>query len=68
MTPEAQRALDARREALCVHLQAQRQIIAQQLGGETGLRGAYPRSNTMRLLTRQPGLVIRALGGLARLL
>ncbi len=54
--------------ALCLRLQAQRQIIAQQLGGEVVLGRSYPRSKTMRLLTQQPELVIQAVGGLARLL
>ena len=68
MSADAQRALDGQREALCAQLQAQRQIIARQLGGETGVGGSYPRSKTMRLLTHQPELVIRAISGLASLL
>jgi hypothetical protein len=65
----AQRAaLNARRAALCAQLQAQRQVIAQQLGGDAASNGSYPRSTTMRLLTHQPELVISAISGLARLL
>ena len=46
-------------------LQAQRQVIAQQLGQESGMNGSYPRSRTMRFLTQQPALIIRLLVGLA---
>jgi hypothetical protein len=46
-------------------LQAQRQVIAQQLGQESGMNGNYPRSRTMRFLTQQPALIIRLLVGLA---
>jgi hypothetical protein len=46
-------------------LQAQRQLIAQQLGQESGMSGSYPRSRTMRFLTHQPALIIRLLVGLA---
>ena len=68
MNQEAQRALEARRVALCLKLQAQRMLIAQQLGDGHGVSGSYPRSRTMRLLTQRPDLVFRAFGGLARLL
>jgi hypothetical protein len=68
VTADALRDLDARREALCVQLQAQRQIVAQQLGAVTGQGSSYPRSKTMRLLTHQPELVIRAMSGLASLI
>jgi hypothetical protein len=46
-------------------LQAQRQVIAQQLGQESGMNGNYHRSRTMRFLTQQPALIIRLLVGLA---
>jgi hypothetical protein len=65
---DAQRLLDARRTALCLKLQAQRLLIAQQLGAEANQGGSYPRSRTMRLLTHRPELIVRALGGLASLL
>jgi hypothetical protein len=64
-TPLVEQRLSLRRR-----LQAQRQVIAQQLGQESGMNGSYPRSRTMRFLTltQQPALVIRLLVGLATLL
>ena len=47
-------ALASRREALCVHLQAQRRIIAQKLDGLAVAHGSFPRSQTMRLLGKHP--------------
>jgi hypothetical protein len=64
----AQLARDTRRAALRAQLQAHRKIVAQQLGGDAAVNGPYPRSKTMRLLTHQPELALRAIGGLARLL
>ena len=61
-------ALAARREALCVHLQAQRRIIAQKLDGLAVAHGSFPRSQTMRLLGKHPALAIGALGRLFRVL
>jgi hypothetical protein len=55
------------RESLCRRLQAQRQVIAKQLGPESGMNGSYPRSRTMRFLTQRPALIIRLLVGLATL-
>jgi hypothetical protein len=49
-------------------LQAQRQVIAQQLGEESGMNAGYPRSRTLRFLTQQPAPIIRLLVGLATLL
>jgi len=68
VNPAEALALRARRAELCSRLQAQRQVIAQQLGIVPGEAGAYPRSKTMRLLTQRPDMVIRILGGLASLL
>jgi hypothetical protein len=62
-TPLVEQRLSLRRR-----LQAQRQVIAQQLGHESGMNGSYPRSRTMRFLTQQPTLIIRVLVGLATLL
>jgi hypothetical protein len=56
------------RQSLRRRLQAQRQVITQQLGQETGMNGGYPRSRTMRFLTQKPALIIRLLVGLATLL
>ena len=55
------------RQSLRRRLQAQRQVIAQQLGQESGMNGSYPRSRTMRFLTQQPALIIRLLVGLTLL-
>jgi hypothetical protein len=63
----AQDLLQARRAQLCARLQAQRLIIAQQLGVGPGASDAYPRSKTMRLLTRRPEMLIRVLGALTGL-
>ena len=59
-TPLVEQRLSLRRR-----LQAQRQVIARQLGQESGMNGSYPRSRTMRFLTQQPALIIRLLVGLA---
>lgn len=59
--------LAARREALCVDLQAQRRIIAQRLAGMSVAHGSFPRSQTMRLLGKHPALAIGALGRVFRL-
>ena len=60
-------ALAARRQALCVGLQAQRRIIAGKLDGLPMRQGSFPRSQTMRLLGKHPALAIGALGRLLRL-
>jgi hypothetical protein len=59
--------LAARREALCVDLQAQRRIIAQRLDGLSVAHASFPRSQTMRLLGKHPALAIGTLGRLFRL-
>jgi hypothetical protein len=61
-------SLVEQRQSLRRRLQAQRQVIAQQLGQESGINGSYPRSRTMRFLTQRPALIIRVLVGLATLL
>jgi hypothetical protein len=62
-TPFVEQRLSLRRR-----LQAQRRVIAKQLGQESGMNGSYPRSRTMRFLTQQPALIIRLLVGLGFLL
>jgi hypothetical protein len=52
------------RQSLSRQLQAQREVIAQQLGPDPAING-YPRSRTMRFLTRQPGPLMRLILGLA---
>jgi hypothetical protein len=56
------------RQGLRRRLREQRQVIALQLGPGPGIPGGYPRSRTMRFLTRQPALTVRLLVGLATLL
>ena len=58
-------SLVEQRESLCRRLQAQRQVIAQQLGPESATNGSYPRSRTMQFLTQQPTSIIRLLVALA---
>ena len=60
--------MQERRIELCARLQAQRQVIAQQLGTVPGTASGFPRSKTMRLLTQRPATVVRILGSLAGLL
>jgi len=60
-------SLVERRQSLRRRLQTQREVIALQLGPESGMKGSYPRSRTMRFLTQRPALIIRLLVGLATL-
>ena len=68
MSPITDTPFVEQRQSLRRRLQAQRQVIAQRLGQESGMNGSYPRSETMRFLTQQPALIIRLLVGLATLL
>ena len=68
MTSSADTSLVEQRQSLRRRLQAQRQVIAQQLAQESGMNASYPRSRTMRFLTQRPALIIRLLVGLATLL
>jgi hypothetical protein len=61
-------SLAEKRRSLLRRLQAQRQVIALQLGPGSGMNSSYPRSRTMRFLTERPALIIRLLIGLATLL
>ena len=67
MTPAIRQARDVRRADLCSRMQAQRLVIAQQLGNEVAGPSGYPRSRVMRLLTGHPDLLMTVLGGLANL-
>jgi hypothetical protein len=60
-------SLSEQREALCRQLQAQRELIAQQLGPGIATPTAYPRSMTMRLLGQRPGTIVSLLAGAATL-
>ena len=44
------------RQALRKEMRAQRELIAKQLSPGPEIDRGYPRSKTMRFLTRQPGL------------
>jgi len=68
MTSITDASLVEQRQSLRRRLQAQRQVIAQQLAQESGMNAGYPRSRTMRFLTQRPALVIRLLVGVATLL
>jgi len=61
-------SLVEQRQMLRRQLQAQRQLITQQLSPTPEVNSGYPRSMTMRFLTRQPGLVTSLFGELATLL
>jgi hypothetical protein len=63
-----ERALLEQRELLRGELQAQRELIARQLGAAPGMETAFPRSHTMRLLATRPLQVARLLIGLIGLL
>ena len=57
MTSPTELPLAKQRQELRARLRAQRQLIAEQLGPATVAGGNYPRSKTMRFLTRRTGLV-----------
>lgn len=57
--------LATERRLLRGRLQAQRQSIAERLGSAPAARNDFPRSITMRLLTRHPLLARRVLVGIA---
>jgi hypothetical protein len=59
-----ERDLLEQRTALCLELQAQRAVIARQLGAEPLPGRAFPRSQTMRLLAHRPLQALRLLVGL----
>jgi hypothetical protein len=68
MTADSDSSLLEQRQRLRHRLQEQRQIIAQRMGPASELHSGYPRSFTMRLLTRRPGMGLRLLLGVATLL
>jgi hypothetical protein len=61
-------AFNEQRAALREKIRAQRQLIADQLGPGSADNGSYPRSKTMRFLTRRPGMAVALLAELAALL
>jgi hypothetical protein len=68
MTVTTEPSLEAQCHALRVRLQAQRRVIASQLGDGSGAPQVFPRSMTMRVLTQRPQLMYRVLGGVLGLL
>ena len=68
MTALADPPLDDQRRLLRARLLAQRRIIARQLGPEPARDDHYPRSRTMRFLTRRPALAATLLAELATML
>jgi hypothetical protein len=68
MSSATARSVDARRQELRLRLQAQRRVIEQQLSNGSSTPAAFPRSTTMRLLTRRPQAIVKVLGGLVSLL
>jgi len=60
--------LSEQRQALCLQLQAQRRLIAQQLGSGPTAPRDFPRSMTMRLLGQRPGTLISLVAGLLTLI
>jgi hypothetical protein len=68
MTPPPELPLDEQRRALRDKMRVQRQLIADQLGPGQEANGGYPRSRTMRFLTRRPGMTVAILAELAALL
>jgi len=62
MNSSTEVSLVEQRQTLRLRLQAQRQLIAHQLGPTPEVNSGYPRSMTMRFLTRRPAaLAIRLL-------
>ena len=68
MTSIIETSLVAQREKLRQQLQEQRKLIARQLSSGSKGNNGYPRSATMRFLTKRPVLVSGLLAELAILL
>lgn len=68
MTSTTDVPLVEQRQALREKMQAQRQLIADKLGPAAEANGSYPRSKTMRFLTRRPGMAVALLAEFAALL
>lgn len=68
MTPQADVPMEQRRQALRERIRAQRGLIAEQLGPPPEADGSYPRSKTMRFLSRSPAMAVTALAELAALI
>jgi len=68
MTTITDASLVEHRQMLRRQLQEQRQLIARQLGPASEVNNGYPRSMTMRFLTRRPGLATSLFVEIATLL
>ena len=58
MNPKPDVSIEEQRDALRKRMQLQRQVIAEKLGPPPEADTGYPRSKTMRFLTRRPGLAL----------
>jgi hypothetical protein len=67
VTPQADVPIEQQRQALRERIRAQRSLIAEQLGPPPEADGSYPRSKTMRFLTRSPAMAVAVLAELAAL-
>jgi hypothetical protein len=68
VTPQADVPIEQRRQALRERIRAQRSLIAEQLGPPPEADGSYPRSKTMRFLSRSPAMAVTVLAELAALI
>jgi len=68
MSAAREPSIEAQRQELRTRLQAQRRVIARQLRAGNGAHTEFPRSMSMRLLTKRPQLIYKVLGGLFGLL
>jgi len=64
MNPKPDVSIEEQRDALRKRMQLQRQVIAEKLGPPPEMDTGYPRSKTMRFLTRRPGLAATVLAEL----
>lgn len=61
--------IEQQRQALRERIRAQRSLIAEQLGPPPEVDdGSYPRSKTMRFLTRSPAMAVTVLAEFAALI
>jgi hypothetical protein len=68
VTPQPDVPIEQQRQALRERIRAQRGLIAEQLGPPPDAGdGSYPRSKTMRFLTRSPAMAVTVLAELAAL-
>lgn len=68
MTPNPDASIEVQRRELRERMRSQRRLIAERLGPPAEADAGYPRSKTMRFLTRRPGLSFTLFAELAALL